>query len=81
MSESMVSGLLSDMMECVEDIINGYEVRGDNGDYIPSGQEVFMIRDCIYGLLDDKDFIAKFKRWVNSSQTGNTNKNFPRFAI
>lgn len=66
MSESMVSGLLSDMMECVEDIIGGYEVRGDNGDYIPNAQEVFMIRDCMYGLLEDENFIAKFKSWASS---------------
>ena len=45
----------------VEDYIDGYEFRGDDGDYMPNETERFWIKDCVAGLLDElsqKGFIT-----------------------
>lgn len=39
----------------VDDYVNGYEFRGDEGDYTPNEREQFLIEDCIAGLLSDLD--------------------------
>jgi hypothetical protein len=37
----------------VEDYNDGYEFRGDDGDYMPNETERFWIKDCVAGLLDE----------------------------
>lgn len=37
----------------VDDYIDGYEFRGDDGDYTPNDKERFLIEDCTGGLLHE----------------------------
>lgn len=37
----------------VDDYIDGYEFRGDEGDYTPNDRERFLIEDCVAGLLHE----------------------------
>lgn len=47
---------MSDMREeFIQDYIEGYEFRGDDGDYSPSSAERFLIADCVAGLIDELD--------------------------
>ena len=41
----------------VDDYLEGYELRGDNGDYTPSEQELFITKDIIMGLIEEEDFL------------------------
>lgn len=36
-----------------DEYIEGYEFRGDEGDYQPTEQERFLIQDCVAGLMDE----------------------------
>ena len=45
----------------IEDYVEGYELRGDNGDYLPTEQEKFLIMDCIMGLIEEKEFYEFLK--------------------
>ena len=47
--------------EFAMEYVDGYEFRGDDGDYMPSETEKFWITDCVAGLLqqmDEKGWIA-----------------------
>lgn len=37
----------------VDGYIDGYEFRGDEGDYTPNDRERFLIEDCVAGLLHE----------------------------
>ena len=37
----------------VDDYIDGFEFRGDEGDYTPNDKERFLIEDCVAGLLHE----------------------------
>jgi hypothetical protein len=39
--------------EHVDEYIDGYEMECDDGTYQPNDQERMLIRDAIYGLIDD----------------------------
>lgn len=36
-----------------DEYVEGYEFRGDEGDYQPTEQERFLIQDCVAGLMDE----------------------------
>ena len=40
----------------VNEYINGYAMEADEGTYHPNEQEQMLIRDAIYGLIDEDDF-------------------------
>jgi len=37
----------------VDDYVQAYEVRGDDGDYMPDDDEQFLIKDALAGALSD----------------------------
>jgi hypothetical protein len=57
----------SEVDEFVTDYIEGYEFRGDDGDYMPSETEKFWITDCVSGLLQEMDQ----KGWVSAPVNAN----------
>ena len=58
-----LSDLLADLSSFIREYVDGYEVRGDNGDYTPTEQERWLIHDCIMGLIAEQDFIEKWQ-WL-----------------
>lgn len=42
--------------EVIEEYVADYEMRGDEGDYQPKDHERCLIKDAIYGLIDDPEF-------------------------
>lgn len=46
----------------VDGYVDGYEFRGDSGDYTPNEKERVLIEDCIAGLIDELPFL---KPWEN----------------
>lgn len=42
--------------EIIEEYVADYEMRGDEGDYQPTENERFLIKDAIYGLIDEDNF-------------------------
>lgn len=46
------------IQEAIDDYLDGYELRADEGAYTPSKFERFLLDDCIAGLLDDDEFLA-----------------------
>lgn len=46
------------LVEAVEEYIDGYELRADEGAYTPTELERFLITDAIYGVVEDADVLA-----------------------
>lgn len=42
----------------IDDYLDGYELRADEGAHTPTDFERFLLDDCIAGLLADDDFLA-----------------------
>lgn len=42
----------------IDEYLDGYELRADEGAYTPSKFERFLLDDCIAGLLAEDDFLA-----------------------
>ncbi|WP_249291992.1 hypothetical protein [Achromobacter ruhlandii] len=42
----------------IDDYLDGYELRADEGAHTPTDFERFLLDDCITGLLADDDFLA-----------------------
>ena len=58
--------LLAAVQEYITEYLDGYEVRGDEGDYTPNEREAFLIDDAIQGLLAEDEFLQKIKAWIDS---------------
>jgi hypothetical protein len=43
----------------VEDAVDSYELRADNGDYTPNARERFMMKDFLLGVLDEVEQALK----------------------
>jgi hypothetical protein len=52
----------SKLSNIVDDYIDEYEFRGDAGDYSPNEQEVLLITDAIYGLLEDEALADHYRK-------------------
>ena len=50
------------MTEYIEEYVEEYELRGDSGDYYPTKQEKFLIKDVIFGLIEEEEFVNRFKQ-------------------
>ena len=48
-------------MDVIKKYLQDYEVRGDEGDYIPTEDEKELIYDAIMGLLSDEDFNKEYR--------------------
>ncbi len=46
----------------IEEYVEGYELRGDEGDYYPNDQERVIAKDIIFGLIEEEEFINHFKK-------------------
>lgn len=43
----------SELCSLADDFVEGYEFRGDDGDYHPTDRERFLITDCVLGLMHE----------------------------
>lgn len=57
--EDVVNGVLK-QQDFISDYVDGYELRGDNGDYIPTAQERYLIEDAIRGIIEETEWIKFF---------------------
>jgi hypothetical protein len=44
--------------EAIDEYLEGYEFRGDDGDYTPNERERFLMKDAIMGLFADESLFA-----------------------
>ncbi len=51
--------LRKELEALADDYVEGYEFRGDEGDYQPTERERFLIEDCVAGLMDEIHQILK----------------------
>lgn len=49
---------LRKITDIVDEEVDGYEMRADNGDYTPTDHERALLSDFAYGLIENKDLIA-----------------------
>lgn len=47
-----------ELRRSIKDFLDGYELRGDEGDHEPTEFEKLLIEDAVNGLLEDRDFNA-----------------------
>lgn len=52
------NGPLPTITDIVDEEVDGYEMRGDDGDYMPTEHERMLLSDFAYGLIENKDLIA-----------------------
>lgn len=53
---------LRKITDIVDDEVDGYEMRGDDVDYMPTEHERILLSDFAYGLIENKDLIARLVR-------------------
>ncbi|WP_429942008.1 hypothetical protein [Achromobacter xylosoxidans] len=64
----------------IDDYLDGYELRADEGAYTPSKFERFLLDDCIAGLLAEDDILALLAG-ATAPAAGDALDAAPEFAI
>jgi hypothetical protein len=57
-AQEQIIGKPDNLDQIINEYVESYELRGDEGDYTPSEGELNLIKDAIIGLLADPDWDA-----------------------
>jgi hypothetical protein len=57
-TQEQIIGKPDNLDQIINEYVESYELRGDEGDYTPSEGELNLIKDAIIGLLADPDWDA-----------------------